>query len=150
RVPVDLARGGRVGGEARHDTGRQGVAEAGESFGDLPAGGFRAGRVVEDDADHREADVAGGADDAHGGQALELERQRVGDLVLDLAGTVAGPVGEDDDLVLAQVGNGIDGGVVDGVDAGDGHGQAGEDHQEAVADGEFDDAVDHLLASGRA
>ena len=49
---------------------------------------------------------------AHGldaGQALQVDRERIGDLVLDLLRAAARPVGKDDDLVLAQVGDGIDG-----------------------------------------
>ena len=46
-----------------------------------------------------------------------LRDKRIGDLVLDFARTAAHPIGEDDDLVLAQVGDGIDRRVQHGVDA---------------------------------
>ena len=41
--------------------------------------------VVEDDRDHREVELARRPHRLHAGQALQLARQRIGDLVLDLA-----------------------------------------------------------------
>ncbi len=99
--------------------------------------------VVEDHADHREADVARRADHAHPAQPLQAQRQRIGHLVLDLARAVPLPVGEDDDLVLRQVGNRVHRSEPRGPDAEDGQDDAGADHQHAVADREGDDRVDH-------
>ena len=42
------------------------------------------------------------------GVPWRLDGQRVGDLVLDVLRRAAGPVGEDDDLLLADVGDGVD------------------------------------------
>ena len=56
--------------------------------------------VLEDDVDHREPEGRLGADDADAGQALEVYRERICNLVLDLLRAVPRPVGEDDDLVV--------------------------------------------------
>ena len=64
--------------------------------------------VLEDDVDHREPERRLRPDDAHAGQALQVHGQRIRDLVLDLLRAVARPVREDDDLVVGQIGNGVD------------------------------------------
>ena len=64
--------------------------------------------VLEDDEDHREAEAGHGADGLHARRAGEAGGQRIGDLVVDILRRTAGPVGEDDDLLLADVGDGID------------------------------------------
>jgi GTP-sensing pleiotropic transcriptional regulator CodY len=74
---------------------------------------------------------------------LQLQGQRVGDLVLDLARAAAHPVGEDDDLVLAQVGDGVHGRVEHGVDRPDRQRRRHEHDQEAVADRVLDQFFDH-------
>ena len=44
-------------------------------------------------------------------QPLQVHGERVGNLVFDFLRAAPLPLGEDDDLVLAQVGNGVDGRV---------------------------------------
>ena len=46
--------------------------------------------------------------DLHARRAGEARRQRIGDLVVDILRRAPRPVGEDDDLLLADVGDGID------------------------------------------
>ena len=80
----------------------------------------------------------------HPRQPLQVHRERIGDLVLDFPRAAAHPVGEDDDLVLRQVGDGVDRRVDDGVNARRRSPTSGqEDDHEAVADGEFDDLFNH-------
>ena len=43
----------------------------------------------------------------HAGQALQVHRERISDLILDFLRTAPRPIGEDDHLVFAQVRNGI-------------------------------------------
>jgi hypothetical protein len=44
-------------------------------------------------------------------QPLQVHGQRIGDLVFDFLRAAALPLGEDDHLVFAQVGDGVDGRV---------------------------------------
>src|SRR5215470_17319603 len=96
--------------------------------------------VLKDYVDHREIKIAGRADDPDPRQPLEVQRQRVSNLVLDLVWAVAHPFGEDNDLILRQVGDGIDRGVINGIDTPQCQDQAGGDHEGTVADREVDDA----------
>ena len=106
-VPEDLADGRGVGGQVGHDPFGQEGAGQGQPLQHALAGEVEVDVVLEDDGDHREVELRGRAHGLDAGQPLELERQRVGDLVLDLPRAAAHPVGEDDDLVLAQVGDGV-------------------------------------------
>ena len=45
----------------------------------------------------------------HAGKSLQIDRQRIGDLIFHFLRTSARPVGENDDLVLAEIGDGVDG-----------------------------------------
>jgi hypothetical protein len=74
-----------------------------------------------------------------------FERQGIGDLVLDLARAAAHPVGEDDDLVFAQVGDRVHGRVQHGVDGEQGQRRRHDQDQEAVADRVLDQFFNHGL-----
>ena len=63
----------------------------------------------------------------------------------NLLRTVAGPVGEHNNLVLGQVGNRVHRRVVDGVNTPESEQEPGQDDQEAVPDRKCDDAFDHVL-----
>ena len=65
--------------------------------------------VFEDHVDHREPERRLRAHDANAGQALQVDRQRISDLVFNFLRAVPGPVGEDDDLVVGEIGNRVDG-----------------------------------------
>ena len=124
-VPEDLAQGGGVGGQSgRHALRQEACCRALVQLFQHPlAGEIEVDVVLEDDRDHREVEFGGRADGLDAGQPLQFERQRIGDLVLDLAGAAAHPVGEDDHLVLAQVGDGVHRRVEHGVDAEAGQGR---------------------------
>ena len=100
------------------------------------------GRLVEDDRDHREVELARRADDLDAGQPLKVDRQGVSDLVFDLLGAAAHPVRRSGDLVFGQVGNGIDGRGHHGTDAGDTKHQGRQDDEITVADRPLDDRLD--------
>ena len=104
--------------------------------------------VLEDDIDHREAEGRRGAHHTDAGQPLEAHRQRVGDLVLHLLRRPPRPVGEDDDLVVGQIGNRVDRRrherpVAPGADE-----HEERDHEEAVPQRQLDEPVDHARSSG--
>ena len=69
---------------------------------------YRVDVVFENDVDHRKAERGLRSHDADPGKSLQVDGQRIGDLVLDLLRAVAGPVGEDDDLVVREVRDGVD------------------------------------------
>ncbi len=70
-----------------------------------------------------------------------LTESGIGDLVLDLLRAAAHPVGEDDHLVLGQVGDRVDRHRQHGADARDAERERGQDHEEAVADRPLDDRL---------
>ena len=104
-----MADAGGVGPERRHHAGGQASCVT-----RLIRSSTRGPRevqidvVLEDDVDHREAERRLRPDDADAGQALQVDGQRIGDLILDLLRAVARPVGEDDDLVVGEIRNGVD------------------------------------------
>ena len=108
RVPEDVADAGGVRAERRHDARRQRLRDQVQPLQHPRAGEVEVDRVLEDDVDHREAKGRGRPHHAHAGQPLEADRERVGDLVLDLLRRAARPVGEDDHLVVRQIGDGVD------------------------------------------
>ena len=116
---------------------------ASQPLGHAPASLGEVDAVVEDHADHREADVARRPHHPHAPQPAQAQRERVGHLVLDLARAVPFPLGEDDDLVFREVGDRVDRRFPGGPCAEGGQDQAGADDQGAVADREGDDRVDH-------
>jgi len=65
-------------------------------------------RVLEDDIHHRKAEGRRRADGAHVRQPLQVYCKWIGDLVLHFLRTAPLPLGEDDNLVFAEVGNRVD------------------------------------------
>src|SRR5207245_2220610 len=103
--------------------------------------------VLEDDRDECEAEHRVRADGPHAGQALKVDRERIGDLVFDLLRTPSRPVGEDDDLVFAEVRDGVHRRAEDGADgpADDQHRRAGD--EVPVPQRPFHDAINHEESS---
>ena len=108
RVPEDMADAGGVGTERRRHAGRQRFRDEAHALEHARAREVQIDVVLEDDVDHREPERRLRADDAHAGEPLQVHGQRIGDLVLDLLRAVARPVGEDDHLVVREIGNRID------------------------------------------
>ncbi len=118
-IPENLAQGRGIGGQVGHDAGRQKRAGQCQSLQHPLSGEVEVDVVLEDDVDHREVELARRSHGFHARQALQVDRERVSDLVFDLLGAAAHPVGEDDHLVLREIGNRIDRRVDDGMDAPD-------------------------------
>src|SRR5262249_61378899 len=90
-VPEDLAQGRGVRRQVGYDPfGHEGAGE-GQALQDALAGKIEVDVVVEDDGDHREVGLGGRAPGLDDGQPMQLTGERVGDLVLDLAGAAAHP-----------------------------------------------------------
>ena len=143
RVPEDVADARRVRAERRHDAGRQALRDEAHALEDARAGEVQVHVVVEDDVDHREAERRLRADDANAGEALQVHRQRIADLVFHFLRAVTRPVREDDDLVVREVGNRVDRRGAEGPPAPAGEADVQGQHDEAVLQREFNESIDH-------
>ena len=114
-VPVDLADGAPVGAHLGLEAGGKG--DLAEALEDLLAVPVVDAVVVEDHGDAGEAGERGGAQVGHVGDARHADFEGDGDLLLDVFGGAAGPLGDDVDVVVGDVGIGLDGEVVKGDDA---------------------------------
>ena len=83
------------------------------------------------------------ADGLHARRAGEAGRERIRDLVIHILRRTAGPVREDDDLLLADVGDGIHPRVHDRVVAHSPNGHDCEHDEERVFQTPADEAVNH-------
>ena len=108
RVPEDLAHSGCIRPHHRRYACGQKAARKAEPLQHAGARKVDIHRIFEDHVDHREAERRCRANRAHMRQPLQVHSERIGDLVFDLLRTAALPLGEDDDLVLAQVGDRVD------------------------------------------
>jgi hypothetical protein len=108
RVPVHLAQRGGVRTQGgRHAVRQEARRQAVQLLEDARARPVELGLFVEDQEDHREAERGAAADFLHAGHTEQRDRQRIGHLVLDVLRRTAGPLGEHDLLVLAEVRNGV-------------------------------------------
>ncbi len=85
-VLIDPAEPGGIGSEPRRHALGQQVAQGIEPFQDPGAGKIDIDRVGEDDGEKGEAEHGTGPHRLDPGEALQGDRERVGDLVLDLLG----------------------------------------------------------------
>ena len=147
-VPEDMAHACGIRAERGDHAARQRLREQVQPLEHARACEVEIDVVLEDDIDHREAEGRRGAHHTDAGQPLEAHRQRVGDLVLHLLRRPPRPVGEDDDLVVGQIGNRVDRRrherpVAPGADE-----HEERDHEEAVPQRQLDEPVDHARSSG--
>ena len=106
RVPVDLAQRRRVGAERRLNAfGQRAGRQAVELLQHPGARPVELDVLLEDHVDRREAEERVAADRLHARHAQQGDGQRIGDLVFDVLRRAAHPLGEDDLLVLADVGD---------------------------------------------
>ena len=108
RVPEHVADAGRVWSERRRDARGQALRDEAHAFEDASPREVQLHVVLEDDVNHREAERGLRPDHPYTGEPLEVRGERVRDLVLDLLRAVPGPVREDDDLVVGEIGNRVD------------------------------------------
>ena len=133
----------RVWAEGRRDAGRQALGDEAHALQNASAGKVQVHVVVEDDVDHREAERRLGSDDANAGEALQIHCQRIADLVFHFLRAVTRPVREDDDLVVREVWNRIDGRGAQRPPAPAGQADVQGQHDEAVLQREFNESIDH-------
>ena len=145
RVPEDVAHAGGVRPQRGHHAGGKGLRQEIEPFEDAGAREVEIHRILEDHVDHREPERGRRADDTDAGKTLEAHGERIRDLVLDLLRRAARPVGEDDDLVVAEIGDGVDWRRQQRPVPPRADEQEEANHQEAVAQRRLDEPIDHVL-----
>jgi hypothetical protein len=91
---------------------------------------------------------ARGPHGAHALDPLQLERQGIGELVVDLLRPSPRPLGEHDDLRFREVGDRVDRDPGRRPSAPDRDRQPHGDHQPSATNREFQDALDHSPAPG--
>ena len=79
--------------------------------------------------------------------SIDLNLDRDGDLLLDLFGGSAGPLRDDLNPGVRDVGIGFDGQIVEGDHAPYKEEQGGAQDNEAVVEGEIDEAANHCCSA---
>jgi hypothetical protein len=137
------AEAGGIGTECGPNAIGHREGEGGEPFQHASAGEVGVDPVLKDNGDHGVAEVGVGAHFFDPGHALKAGGKREGDLILDLTWRASGPFGEHDDLVFAQVRDGLDGLPEHGDDAPAGDAEVGGENEEAVAEAPVNEMGDH-------
>ncbi len=142
-VPEHLAHARRVRPERRHRALGHPRRHEAEPLEHARASEVQIHVVFEDDVDPREAEGRLRADDPDAGEAAQVDRQRVADLVLDFLRAVPGPVGEHDHLVVREIGDRVDWRGRGGPPPPSAKRHREADDEGAVPQREFDNPVDH-------
>ena len=123
--------------EARQDRGK--VLERAR------AGPIDVGPVIEDDVNVRIPEIRKTADRLDVRGAEHRGHYRIRHLVFNDVGTAI-PAGEDDNLGVAQVRNGVQGDIMERPPTGNRETKKTSNDKEAVPGGKLDDAIDHCAA----
>lgn len=143
RVLKDPADRCRVGPEHWRDPRGQLVLDEAQVLEDAAARPVDVRAVLEDHVDERETEERIAAHDLGVRHRQHRGRDRVGHLVFDDLRRLAGPLGEDDDLHVADIGERVHRDVAKGVHpAGDG-GRREEQDQHLIADRAFNNSLEH-------
>ena len=157
---ADVHRGRRAGFALQadqHDLAHDGTDRphgrrdaAGEFFrGELQALLHELARAVDVhapvklDIEHRQPDARGGAHPFHAGRTVKRGLHWQVDQGLDLLGCEASGLGENVDGRAVQIGEHVDRQLKDDVAAVDEQQRARRQHEEAVAQGKFDESIEH-------
>ncbi len=108
RVLEDLSESGAGRPQLRLHAGRELLLRPLDPLEDLLAREVDVGVVVEDDDHLREAGLGEGADLGHARHAAHLLLDRIGDLLFDVGRGEPGGLGQDHDLDVRDVGEGVD------------------------------------------
>ena len=142
-VFIDPADAGGVRPQARSDPGRELAGGVVEVFQDPGAGPVHIGAVLEDDIDERVTKKGIPPHHLGPGHGQHLGGERVGDLVFHHLRRLSRIGGEDDDLDIGEVRDGVNGSAAQRIttrhDEKGGH----DDDHELVADGPGDDTFEH-------
>src|SRR5207253_2415750 len=106
--------------------------------------------VFKDDIDHREAECRTGTYNPHAGKSLQVRYEGISNLILDLLRRASGPVCEDDDLVVRQIGNRVDRSAQQGPVTPCREPEIDRDYQAAIAQAEFDQVMNHCAVTVKA
>ena len=139
RVPEHVAHARPLGAEARRDAGGQQGADVVQPLEHARARPVDVDVVVEDDVDEREPEHRLRAHGLQVRQSLQVRRERIRDLILDELRRAPRPVDVDDDLVVGDVGNGIERRAHRRPDADADDDRVEQQDDEAVAGGEVDE-----------
>ena len=139
RVAVDLA--GRGGERAERRLHALGDVHLRQALARLLAGEVEVGAVVEGEHDEGEAEEGEGVHAHEPGEPVHLLLDRERHLPLDLLRGVAGEEGDDLDLGVGQLGEGLDGQVPEGDRPGDGKGHREPEDGDRLGEGEREDAA---------
>jgi len=131
RVLEDPPHAGGVRAEGGRHAGGQLLAGLAEVLQDAAARPIHVGAVLEDDVDEGEAEEGVAADDLDARRRQHRRDERVRYLVLHQVRAAARPLGEDYDLDVGEVRDGVEGDARDGPDA-PGHGERGEEHDDEL------------------
>src|SRR5215203_180161 len=142
-VPEDVTDTGRVWSERGNGARGQALRDQAHAFENPGSREVQFHVVLEDDVDHREAERGLRPHDAYTGEPLQVRGERVCDLVLDLLRAVPRPVGEDDHLVVGQVGNRVDRRGCQRPPAPAGKTEIQNDDDEPVLQCDIDESIDH-------
>jgi hypothetical protein len=143
RVPEDVPDSRGVRAQGGHDARGQALGQQVEAFEHARARKVEVDPILEDHVDHGEAEGRGGADHPDTGQALEAHGQRIRDLILNFLRRATGPVGEDDHLIVGEIGDRVDRGRQQRPVAPAAEEQKGSDDQHPIAQRQLDEPVDH-------
>ncbi len=136
RERVDLAHRRRVRAEARDDAGRQDALHLREPFEHARARRVEVAALVEDHIDVTRAIQRHPAHGLHARQALQLPPEPARDLLVDVGRALPRPLRPDDDLVVAQVGDGVHRHLPPRPQPREAERQRGTKRQERIADEE--------------
>ena len=146
-VLVDPADAGGVRTEPRlHPLGQAVTGEA-QVLQHAAARPVHIGAVLEDDVDEGEAEEGVPPHRLGVGHGQHRRAQGEGHLILHHLGRLPRVLGEDDHLHVRQIGDGVEGGVGHGEEAGARHQQGHQHRQQFVAEAGLDDAADHHVPS---
>jgi hypothetical protein len=143
RILVDPADPGRVRPERGLRLGRQPRLHLVEVLEHARARPVWVGAVLEQDVDERVAEERVAAHRLRARDRQHRRRQRVGDLVLDDARRLARISRADDDLHVREIGDRVERGAQDGVDAPRRDERGRHQHEEPVRDRPADEVCDH-------
>ena len=143
RVPEDMAHAGGIGAQGWRDAGRERFRDEAHSLQHARPCEVQVDLIVEDHVDHREPEGRLRTDHAHAGESLQVDGQRVGDLVLHLLRAVTRPVGEDNHLVIREIRNRVNRRGAESPPSPASQPQVEREHDETVAKRQLDQSIDH-------
>ena len=144
RVLVDFAEGRGHGVHLRLQAGRDAALHLVDALRDQLADKIFVHGVVEDDGNHGQVELGGGAHHLQLGHAHHGGFDRIGDELLDLDRRHAGALHRDDDLIVGEVGEGFEGQLGHDVDAADDEAQQQRGDKPAIVEEEVNQSSSSL------